>query len=203
MQVLLRFWWVRKDRVAKATRPKRNPRRRRLHVARSRRAARRARVAPRGSAQSCRETIPTAQSYSHLSTRSKKSTEDGRAQPCVSAVGSDEVRLLFLGGTGPVGMSASRIALARGHEVVVAHSGKHEPGDVSVRHLHGERDALLAPGGPAARASTDVIVDTRTTEENVAALLRCAREAGTQRLVIVSSTDVYEYFVSGSGDERA
>jgi len=113
------------------------------------------------------------------------------------------VRLLLLGGTGPVGMSASRIALARGHEVVVAHSGKHEPGDLSVRHLHGERDALLAPGGPAARARPDVIVDTRTTAENVAALLRCARDAGTQRLVIVSSTDVYEYFVSGSGDESA
>lgn len=81
------------------------------------------------------------------------------------------MRLLFLGGTGPVGMSASRIALARGHEVVVAHSGKHEPGDLSVRHLHGERDELLAPGGPAARARADVIVDTRTTAEN---LRRCS-----------------------------
>jgi len=55
-------------------------------------------------------------------------------------------------------MSASRIALARGHEVVVAHSGLHEPGDLSVRHLHGERDALLAPGGSVGRARPDVIV---------------------------------------------
>ena len=37
------------------------------------------------------------------------------------------MRLPLIGGTGPVGLSAGRIALEHGHEVIVADSGKHEP----------------------------------------------------------------------------
>lgn len=114
------------------------------------------------------------------------------------------MRLVFVGGTGPVGTAAVRIALAAGHDVVVAHRGEHElPDDIDVRHLHGERDALLAPDGPIANARADVLVDTRTTAENAAALVACARAAGARRLVVVSSTDVYEAFVSGSGFDVA
>lgn len=113
------------------------------------------------------------------------------------------MRLLLIGGTGPVGLSAGRIALEHGHEVTVAHSGKHEPTVSAVRHLHGERESLLATDGPIATARPDVIVDTRTKAENVETLLRCARAGGTHRLVVVSSTDVYDYFVTGSGDESA
>lgn len=73
------------------------------------------------------------------------------------------MRLLFIGGTGPLGATACRWALARGHEVTVAHSGRHEPpADLSVRHLHGERDELLAAGGSVEQARADVVIDTRT-----------------------------------------
>lgn len=114
------------------------------------------------------------------------------------------MRVLFIGGTGPVGIAAARVAVARGHEVVVAHSGQHEPpDDLGVRHMHGQRDDLIAPGGPIARLGADVIVDTRVTATNAATVLACTRGAGARRLVIISSTDVYEYFVSGSGHNRA
>ena len=114
------------------------------------------------------------------------------------------MRLCFIGGTGPVGTSATRIARAAGHEVIVAHSGEHEPpSDIDVRHLHAERAELIAPDGPIARSRAEVIVDTRTTAASAAAVLECARGAGAKRLVIVSSTDVYDHFVRGSGYESA
>jgi nucleoside-diphosphate-sugar epimerase len=112
--------------------------------------------------------------------------------------------MVFIGGTGPVGRSATRIALDAGHAVVVAHSGEHEAPDAhGIRHLHGEREELIAPGGPIARSGADVIVDTRTKASNAQAVLACARSAGAERLVIVSSTDVYDHFVRGSGYESA
>ena len=62
------------------------------------------------------------------------------------------MRVLFLGGTGPVGLSSLPHLLAAGHEVALAHTGAHEPDAArDVEHLHGERDALVAPGGPAER----------------------------------------------------
>ena len=110
------------------------------------------------------------------------------------------MRLLFVGGTGPVGASACRWALARGHEITVAHSGRHElPSDLPARHLHGERDELLAPAGPIEDTRADAFIDTRTKASNVDQLMRAARASGARRIVVVSSTDVYDYFVTGSG----
>lgn len=114
------------------------------------------------------------------------------------------MKLLFIGGTGPLGLSATRIARDAGHEVVVAHSGRHEPAeDLDVRHLHGEREDLVSADGPIARTTADVLIDTRTSASNAAAVLACARAAGAKRVVVVSSTDVYEHFVTGSGYDSA
>ena len=114
------------------------------------------------------------------------------------------MRVLFLGGTGPVGLAACRQAISRGYQVTVAHTGQHEPpDDVAVEHIHADRELLLAADGPIARVRPDAIVDTRTTASSAKALLDCAHRAGTGRLVVVSSTDVYEYFVVGSGHEKA
>jgi nucleoside-diphosphate-sugar epimerase len=91
-----------------------------------------------------------------------------------------------------------------GHEVVVAHSGQHEPSeDLGARHIHGNRDELLSRDGPIARSDADVLVDTRTNAENAASLVACALVAGAKRLIVVSSSDVYEYFVTGSGFDSA
>lgn len=88
--------------------------------------------------------------------------------------------------------------------MTVAHSGTHElPAGVAARHLHGDRDSLLAPDGPIAELRPDVLVDTRTKAGNAAALLACAQAGGTRRLIVVSSTDVYAQFVIGSGYDVA
>jgi nucleoside-diphosphate-sugar epimerase len=71
------------------------------------------------------------------------------------------MRVLFIGGTGPVGHAAVPHLLDAGHDVVLAHTGAHEPPALSaLEHLHGDRAALLAPGGPAEHARPDAIVDT-------------------------------------------
>src|SRR4051812_49693135 len=71
------------------------------------------------------------------------------------------MRVLFLGGTGPVGQVSLPHLLAAGHEAAVAHTGAHEPaGMPDVEHLHGERAELVAAGGPAERWRPDAIVDT-------------------------------------------
>lgn len=59
------------------------------------------------------------------------------------------MRLLFVGGTGPVGVAACRAATERGHHVIVAHTGAHElPNDIDAEHFHGAREERLAPNGP-------------------------------------------------------
>jgi nucleoside-diphosphate-sugar epimerase len=71
------------------------------------------------------------------------------------------MRVLFIGGTGPVGQAAIPHLLAAGHDVVLAHTGAHEPSALAgLEHLHGDRGALLAAGGAAERARPDAIVDT-------------------------------------------
>src|SRR2546430_3773156 len=73
----------------------RTPRRRRLHVAGSKGAAGRATGAPRGSAQSCRETMPTARSYSH----SEGSTTRLKLPLILEPLGHRDFRLLWTGQT--------------------------------------------------------------------------------------------------------
>jgi nucleoside-diphosphate-sugar epimerase len=114
------------------------------------------------------------------------------------------MKIVFIGGTGPVGVAACRHMLMAGHDVTVAHSGEHEPpGELEVRHVHEAREFLLALNGPISQLRPDVLVDTRTKADNAAEVLKCARAGGTQRLIVVSSTDVYAQFVVGSGYDVA
>jgi nucleoside-diphosphate-sugar epimerase len=113
------------------------------------------------------------------------------------------MRILLMGGTKAVGPAA--VAHLGAHDVAVAHSGAHEhPGVAHIEHLHGARDALLAPDGPVQRWRPDVIVDTfagGASAEKARALTACAARAGAGHLVAVSSLDVYAHCVhAGLGD---
>lgn len=107
------------------------------------------------------------------------------------------MRILFIGGTGPVGQASVPHLLAAGHDVVLAHGGAHEPPALAgLEHLHGERSELLAPGGPAERARPDAIVDTfagGATAEKALALSSLAERAGAAHVVVTSSIDVYRH----------
>jgi nucleoside-diphosphate-sugar epimerase len=107
------------------------------------------------------------------------------------------MRVLFIGGTGPVGQTAVPPLLDAGHDVVLAHTGAHEPPALAaLEHLHGDRDELLAPGGAAERARPDAIVDTfagGASAEKARALSALAERAGAAHVVVTSSLDVYRH----------
>jgi nucleoside-diphosphate-sugar epimerase len=103
------------------------------------------------------------------------------------------MRILFVGGTGPVGQAA--IAHLGGHDVAVAHSGVHEAVP-HVEHLHGSREELLAPGGPVDGWRPDTVVDTfpgGATAAKAHQLGALAHRAGVGHLIVTSSIDVYRH----------
>jgi nucleoside-diphosphate-sugar epimerase len=114
------------------------------------------------------------------------------------------LRVLFIGGTGPVGQASVPHLLAAGHEVALAHSGRHEPDVLSeLEHLHGERDSLLAAGGPAERWRPEVLVDTfagGATAAKARDLARVAGRAGVRQVVAISSMDVYRHCAAAGVD---
>jgi nucleoside-diphosphate-sugar epimerase len=114
------------------------------------------------------------------------------------------VRILLVGGTGPVGQATTPHLLAAGHELAVAHSGTHEPPDnADVEHLHGARDELLCPGGPVERWAPDVLVDTfagGATAAKARDLGDVAARADVSRIVAVSSMDVYRHCAAAGVD---
>src|ERR687897_410323 len=71
------------------------------------------------------------------------------------------MRVLLIGGTGPVGLSALPHLLEAGHTVAVAHTGAHEPaGATEVEHIHGSREQLLRERGAVERWRPDALVDS-------------------------------------------
>lgn len=114
------------------------------------------------------------------------------------------MRVVVIGGTKFVGPAAVARFLGRGHEVAVAHSGAHEhPAVEDVEHLHGNREALLSPGGPVDAWRPEVLVDTFPGGASAAKgeqLAACAARTGAH-VVAISSVDVYRHGVdSGMGD---
>jgi nucleoside-diphosphate-sugar epimerase len=116
------------------------------------------------------------------------------------------MRVLFIGGTGPVGQAAVPHLLAAGHDVVLAHTGAHEPpGLAALHHLHGDRAALLAPGGPAEAVRPDAIVDTfagGASADKARELAGLAARAGAEQLVVTSSIDVYRHCADAGVDDN-
>lgn len=117
------------------------------------------------------------------------------------------MRVLFVGGTGPVGRVSIPYLLAAGHEVAVAHTGAHEPdGLPAVEHLHGGRKELLSPGGVAERWRPTALIDTfagGATAAKGLELLGVARRVDAHHIVAVSSVDVYRHCADAGVDGNA
>jgi nucleoside-diphosphate-sugar epimerase len=114
------------------------------------------------------------------------------------------MRVLLVGGTGPVGQASLPHLLEAGHQVAVAHTGTHEPpGQADVEHLHGDRPSLLAAGGPVERWRPDVLVDTfagGATAAKAINLSALAERCGAGQIVAVSSMDVYRHCAAAGVD---
>lgn len=109
------------------------------------------------------------------------------------------MRVAFIGGTNFVGPASVRALVEAGHEVALAHTGRHEAeGLESFEHLHGSRADLLAPDGLVQQWRPEALVDTFSggaTSEKARELADCARRAGVGQIVAISSIDVYQHCV--------
>jgi nucleoside-diphosphate-sugar epimerase len=116
------------------------------------------------------------------------------------------MRVVFIGGTGPLGQGAIPHVLEGGHEVAVAHSGGHEPPALThVEHLHGDRAALLAARGPVKRWKPDVVVDSfpgGATAKKAAQAGALTERVGAAQIVAISSMDVYRHCANAAVDDN-
>jgi nucleoside-diphosphate-sugar epimerase len=112
------------------------------------------------------------------------------------------LRVLVIGGTRFIGpMVVSRL-VAAGHDVTVFHRGETE-GDPApgVAHIHGDRRALRDYRADLARLHPDVVLDMAPMSGDDAAVVVDAVRGIAQRLVAVSSIDVYRAYGRLHGSE--
>lgn len=101
------------------------------------------------------------------------------------------MRILLIGGNGFIGSPLRRELIAHGHSIAVLHRTTEGNLDDDVVAIQGNRNLLLDSIGQIQRFSPQVIVDLiPTSGEQAAQLMSIARRVA-QRVVAISSMDVY------------
>jgi nucleoside-diphosphate-sugar epimerase len=104
------------------------------------------------------------------------------------------VNVLAIGATGFIGSHVVRLLAEKGHNVAIVHRGTKSPVIPGVRHIHGNRDALVDLQQEFVRFKPDVALDVILhTERNAQELVTTFRGVAT-RVVILSSEDVYRNY---------
>lgn len=106
-----------------------------------------------------------------------------------------ENRVLILGGTGFIGREIALAVARAGHPVTVFHRG-HTPGDLpeSVDRVFGDRRHLDQHADQLRAAQPKVVVDVIAYTESDAATCVKAFGGVAERLVVISSQDVYRAY---------
>ena len=106
------------------------------------------------------------------------------------------MNLLFIGGTGSfIGTRAVRKLAAEGHAVTIFHRGRtHAEFPDGVRHIYGDRENLSEFADEFRRVAPQVVVDTYLRFEREAVALMRAFRGVAERVVAVSSQDVYRTY---------
>ena len=101
----------------------------------------------------------------------------------------------MLGGTGFIGTSVSRQLLAGGHDLTIFHRGETKPAlSEQVPEIFGDRHQLASYRDTFRQLSPDVVIDMiPVTEEDARQLVEAFR-SGAQRLIVISSADVYRNY---------
>jgi nucleoside-diphosphate-sugar epimerase len=97
------------------------------------------------------------------------------------------MRVLLIGGSGFIGPHVARALEAEGHEVVVFHRGT----TPAKNHIAGDRRTLADHAGVVRRAAPDVVVDLILSSGTQAHELMRLFRGATNRVVALSSCDVY------------
>ncbi len=102
------------------------------------------------------------------------------------------MRILFIGGTRFIGRNAVIQLVEQGHDIAVFHRGKsNNPLPDSVQHLHGDRAELDDHKETFAEFAPDVVVHMNLMEQGDATTMMRVFRGVAERVVVVSSADVY------------
>jgi nucleoside-diphosphate-sugar epimerase len=105
------------------------------------------------------------------------------------------VKILLLGGTGFIGPYLAHQLLASGHEVAVFHRGEMETAmPDSVPHIHGDRKHLAKYAPQFDAFGAQVVVDFLAFHESHARSLTETFRGRAERMVCLSSMDVYRAY---------
>ena len=105
------------------------------------------------------------------------------------------MNILVLGGTHFIGAHAVRRLTSLGHEVTVFHRGETEAElPESVEHLYGDRERLAEHREVFKRLGPEVVLDTLAMSEADARTVVEVFRGITNRLVVLSSGDVYRAY---------
>ncbi|PQJ34806.1 hypothetical protein BSZ35_09510 [Salinibacter sp. 10B] len=105
------------------------------------------------------------------------------------------MRILVIGATGFIGTPLVHQLVRKDHEIVVFHRGETDADlPESVRHLHGDRNALAEHRDAFEQESPDVVIDVVPYTEAHAQRVVDVFGDITDRLVVVSSSDVYRNY---------
>ena len=108
------------------------------------------------------------------------------------------MRVMVLGGTRFIGAAVVEELHAHGHELLVVHRGEHEPAGLpEVDHLHAQRQDLPQLRGPVDDFDPEAVVDN-CAYSAADAETALAAVGDDVRLLVLSSMDVYQAYVSGS-----
>lgn len=111
-------------------------------------------------------------------------------------------RVLVIGGTMFVGPSVVRQLADAGHAVAVFHRGEHELDlGAAVPHIHGDRARIAESRAEIAAFAPHVVVDLRAMTEADARAVADGVRGIAERLVVVSSMDVYRGYGRLHGSE--
>ncbi len=111
-------------------------------------------------------------------------------------------RVLVVGGTVFVGPSVVRELVVSSHDVAIFHRGEHETDlPAGVRHIHGDRASIGDHRDAFRSFDPHVVVDMRSMTERDARAVVDAVRGIADRLVAVSSMDVYRAYGRLQGTE--
>jgi len=106
-----------------------------------------------------------------------------------------KLNVLIIGGTRFIGFAAAKRLIELGHTVTLFHRG--ETGTEllpDIRHIHGDRKKLESYRDTLAEVAPDIVVDMMlVTEDDAQGLMRTFRGL-TQRVIAISSCDVYRAY---------
>ena len=113
------------------------------------------------------------------------------------------VNIVIIGGTRFIGPFVVRKLVEKGNNVTVFHRGKSKtPLPDEVTHIHGDRKDINDFKAQIEKYSPDVVVDMIPVTEHQAAVLVDLVQGITQRIVAISSQDVYRAYGVLLGKEQ-